>query len=138
MPISKLRKLLKEGKVTKTLGVHISPAFEPVKNKYILGNTITVGPLKTLNIDKENYLLNLKSSQDYILKTKSFFPNLQAEDLQFHLTGIMAVLKGFTDFVIKRDDSFSNCIQLVGMDSPALTASLAIARYVRKEFFSSI
>jgi hypothetical protein len=32
--------------------------------------------------------------------------------------------------VIERDRAHPNCIQLVGMDSPALTSSLAIARVV--------
>jgi L-2-hydroxyglutarate oxidase LhgO len=33
--------------------------------------------------------------------------------------------------VIERDAKHPNCINLVGIDSPGLTASLAIARYVR-------
>lgn len=131
LPIVEVRELLKAGKVTKTLGSHISPAFEHINGKYVMGNIATVGPLKSLNIIKEDYAKNLKRSKDYIQKVHHFFPNLRAKDLKPHLTGIMAVVKGFTDFIIKRDEKFPNCIHLVGMDSPAWTASLAISKYVR-------
>ena len=122
LPVAQLRKLLKAGKVIKTLGAHVSP----------LGNIVTVGPLKIFNVDKEDYTTNLKKSEDYIQKVHHLLPGLRAEDLKPHHAGIMAVLRGSTDFTIKRDDVFPNCIQLVGMDSPAWTACLAIAKEVRK------
>ena len=107
---------------TKTLGVHVSP----------FGNFVTVGPLKTFNVGKEDYMTNLKNPEDYIQKVHHLMPGLRAEDLKPHYAGIMAVLKGSTDFIIKRDDVFPNCIQLVGMDSPAWTSCLAVAKYVKE------
>ncbi|OGH19183.1 MAG: hypothetical protein A3D74_04160 [Candidatus Levybacteria bacterium RIFCSPHIGHO2_02_FULL_37_13] len=122
LPVAEIRKLLRAGKVTKTLGVHVSP----------FGNFVTVGPLKTFNVGKEDYMTNLKNPEDYIQKVHHLMPGLRAEDLKPHYAGIMAVLKGSTDFIIKRDDVFPNCIQLVGMDSPAWTSCLAVAKYVKE------
>lgn len=124
LPIKELRKLLKLGKVTKTLGAHVSPT---------MGNIATVGPLKSLHSGKEDYTTDLKKPEDYIQKIHPIFPNLKVKDIEPHFTGIMAVRKGFTDFTIKRDEKFPNCIQLVGMDSPAWTANLAIAKYLREK-----
>lgn len=132
LPIDKLRKLLMAGRVTKTLGAHISPTFDKINGKYVMGSIATVGPLKSLSVEKEDYSLNLKEPKDYIQTVHHFFPNLKAQDLKPHLVGIMAVVKGFTDFIIKRDEKFPACIHLVGMDSPAWTASFAISKYVRK------
>lgn len=132
LPLAELRKLLKEGKVTKTLGAHVSPAFENVDGKYVMGNIATVGPLKSLHGGKENYDTDLKKPEDYLQKVHHYFPNLKPGDLEPHYTGIMAVLKGFTDFTIKKDDTCPQCINLIGMDSPAWTACLAIAKHVRE------
>lgn len=133
LPMGELKKLLREGKVTKTLGAHVSPAYEYVNGEYVMGNIVTVGPIKSHFGGKDDYTTNLKNPEDYIQKVHSYFPKLKAEDLEPHYAGIMAVLKGFTDFVIQRDDKFPNCINLVGMDSPAWTASLAIAKHVRAQ-----
>ena len=45
-------------------------------------------------------------------------------------TGILGLIKGQTDFIILRDAKYPNSIHLLGMESPALTASLAIAKHV--------
>ena len=55
---------------------------------------------------------------------------MNPEDLYRGHTGIIGLIKDQTDFMIMRDESYPNCIHLLGMESPALTASLAIAEYV--------
>lgn len=120
--IDEILNLLKSRQITKTLGVHLSP---------VSGDTVSVGPLKTLGLGKEDYTSNLKTTADCIRAVNPFFPNLRQVDLKPRFTGIMAVLSGFTDFVIEKDEKYPNCINLVGMDSPAWTASLAIAKYVK-------
>jgi hypothetical protein len=77
------------------------------------------------------FFTNLKIAPDYIKEIHDFFPNLKAEDLRPRYAGIMAIVKGEDDFIIKKDDKYPNCIQLVGMDSPGFTSFLAIAKYVR-------
>jgi L-2-hydroxyglutarate oxidase LhgO len=44
----------------------------------------------------------------------------------------MANLREGNDFIIRRDEKCPNCIQLVGIDSPGMTCSLAIGRKVRR------
>lgn len=129
---TELIQLLKKGKITKTLGAHISPVFTKDAGEWSLTKTMSVGPLKNIGHGKEDYTTNAHPMNDYVNKVKTYFPNLQAVNLLPRFTGIMAVLKGKTDFVIERDKNYSNCINLVGMDSPALTASLAIAKYTYK------
>ena len=65
----------------------------------------------------------------------SFFPNLRLEDISLHQAGIRAKLKDYYDFIIERDKKHPNCINLIGIDSPGLTSSLAIAKYVSKMLF---
>ena len=128
----KLLELLKAGKVTKTLGSHVSPAFTRNGEEWSITKVTGVGPLKTMGTGKEDYETNFHPNIDFVNKVKSYFPNLREEDLRPKFSGIMAILKGKTDFVIERDKKYPQCIHLVGMDSPAWTASLAIAEYVYK------
>ena len=126
-----LHTLLKKGVIAKAAGVHLSPAFDYEGGKHMLRNTIAIGPVKTLGLGKEDYTSHLKPPSAYIQEVRRFFPHLTAEDLEPRYTGIMAILKGEDDFVIERDKRYPNCIHLVGMDSPAWTSSLAVAKYVR-------
>ncbi len=125
----KLIELLKDGKITKTLGSHVSPVFAKDKEGWSITKITGVGPLKTMGLGKEDYETNFHPNEDFVEKVKPFFPHLNATDLTPRYSGIMAVLKGKTDFVIEKDSKFPHCINLVGMDSPAWSASLAIAEY---------
>jgi L-2-hydroxyglutarate oxidase LhgO len=69
-------------------------------------------------------------SSDFFDSVKSFFPFLKKEELYKGHTGILGLIKGQTDFIIRRDEQYPNSLHLLGMESPALTASLAIARHV--------
>ncbi len=131
VPANQIKKLLQTGKITKTLGAHLSPAFDESGNKFVLRKTMTVGPLKTLGFGKEDYTTKKKTAKDYINRVSYFFPSLKESDLKPRYTGVMAVLKGKTDFVIEKDTKHPHCLNLVGMDSPAFTASLAIGKYVQ-------
>ncbi len=120
--------LLKEGKVTRTLGIHLSPTFD-LEGK--ISNIITVGPAKTLGLGKQDYGSNLKQPDYFHKRVKSFFPNLKLEDVELHQTGIMAVLKNNPDWVVERDPQHPNFINVLGIDSPGLTSCLAIGEYVK-------
>jgi L-2-hydroxyglutarate oxidase LhgO len=121
---------LKLGKVHKSTGVHLTPTFEIKENKYVVSDTVIVGPAYTRPEDREDYSPKREENY-YIDMVRPFFPNLKLEDLGLHQTGIRAKLKDRYDFVIERDPLFSNIINLIGMDSPALSASLAVAKYVK-------
>lgn len=130
VPYAEYRRLLQQGRVSKTIGIHLSPTFDLDGGEYVIGRTVIVGPTYVVGVDKEDY--SAKHPEPYYLdKVQSFFPGLRTEDLELHSTGIRAKLKGRSDFVIERDVKRPNCLNLVGIDSPGLTASLAIARYVK-------
>ncbi len=57
---------------------------------------------------------------------------MKLEDISLHQAGIRAKLKDYYDFVIEKDSKYPDFINLVGIDSPGLTASLAIAKYVNE------
>lgn len=86
-------------------------------------------------IDKTEYYRvdELKRDQFYASAVK-FLPFISKEDIVPDMSGIRPKLQGkgdgFRDFVISED--LPGCINLVGMESPGLTAAPAIARYVKK------
>ncbi len=122
--------LFKENKVTKSVGVHISPSFDLSGGKYITGNTYIVGPAYSKPQSKEDYK-PFRELDYYLENVIPFFPGLKLDDLNMHQAGIRAKLRGNYDFVIERDRSAPGCINLIGIESPGLTASLAIARMVK-------
>jgi glycerol-3-phosphate dehydrogenase len=62
-------------------------------------------------------------------------PEIEERDLQLAHSGLRPKLvppsgKGIADFVIEPDREFPRVIQLVGIESPGLTAAPAIAKHV--------
>jgi L-2-hydroxyglutarate oxidase LhgO len=130
VPYAEYKRLLEQGRVTKSIGLHLSPTFDLAGGEYVVGRTVIVGPTYVVGVEKEDYSAKHREAY-YPDKVNSFFPGLRTEDLELHSTGIRAKLQGRSDFVIERDAKDPRCINLLGIDSPGLTASLAIARYVR-------
>jgi L-2-hydroxyglutarate oxidase LhgO len=130
VPFGKFLKLFKENKVTKSVGVHISPSFDFSGGKYVTGNTFIVGPAYSKPQNKEDYM-PFRKLDYYLEKVNPFFPGLKLEDLSMHQAGIRAKLKDCYDYIIERDKKFPGCINLAGIDSPGLTSSLAIAKLVK-------
>ena len=129
IPFEEYQKLLKEGKVTRMVGVHLSPTFG-LDGK--IGNTVMVGPGVTIGFGKENYQHHLP--MDFFAEeVKGFAGQLKTEDLGEYNVGIQAKLKTHFDWVIERDQRYPNCVHNVGIDSPGITGSLAIAKYSLEE-----
>jgi L-2-hydroxyglutarate oxidase LhgO len=113
-----------------TLGVHLTPTFDMIDGEMIIGDTVTVGP-KLLPVDHfEDYNSTPVPPPEAFLEEMYFFPNLTAADLEYHQGGIQARLDGYHDFYIKPDRNTNRVIQLLGIDSPGLTAAPAIAQTV--------
>jgi L-2-hydroxyglutarate oxidase LhgO len=131
VPFPEYQRLLRDKTITRTVGVHLSPTFDLdlAAQKYIIGDTVIIGPAKTVGVAKDDYTRNLKDEAEFFNKVKSFFPNVTLADIEKDYTGIMAVVKGHPDFVIEPDCKYPNMITVIA-DSPGLTASLAIAEYV--------
>lgn len=131
VPVREFVSLLAQGKITRTVGVHLTPTFAPTGNTWQISDTVAVGPLKTVGKGKDNYQGDKRSSEDYIAKVHHFFPSLKVDMLTGRYNGIMAVLPHHYDFVIEKHSRYANVVNLVGIDSPGLTSSLAIAAYVK-------
>ncbi|MBW2993264.1 NAD(P)/FAD-dependent oxidoreductase [Candidatus Woesearchaeota archaeon] len=124
-----------DGRKARTLGVHLTPTFEMKEGEYGIGSVVLIGPTAISVDDREDYENNRQSAEYFHEKIKSYFPNIKIGQLSLDYSGIRAKLHDCEDFVIKKDDKHGNCIQLIGIDSPGLTSSLAIAKYVFGLFF---
>jgi L-2-hydroxyglutarate oxidase LhgO len=128
------KKLFDEGKVNRSVGVHLTPTFELKGDDYAIGDTVTIGPAYSAPENKEDYK-STKEPGYYHSMIKTFFPSIRLEDVKLHQAGIRAKLANYYDFVIERDPVYKNLINLVGMDSPGLTSSLAIADHIAKMIY---
>lgn len=109
-----------------SLGMHLTRT---------LWGTVLVGPTADYIAEKNDYERNRLPVEEFVRRAKSMLPDLEAADLQLAYSGIRAKMvapghRGFTDFVITRDAAVPRAIQLVGIESPGLTSSLAIAERV--------
>lgn len=115
------------------VGVHLTPTFGLDRDgRVAVGDTVTVGPEFGPAAGPEDYEGNRRPAAHFLDRARRYFPNLRLEDLEIDFTGIMVHLTGGRDFTIRRDPRHGDCVQLLGIDSPGLTCSLAIARRVRE------
>lgn len=108
------------------LGIHTTPTFDGV---------MLLGP-------NSHYVQSIDYSVDEQLKgafydsVSRFLPFIKCDDLEPEMAGIRPTLQGpgegFRDFEIRDewDKGLPGFIDLVGIESPGLTSSPAIARYV--------
>ena len=98
-----------------------------------LWGTILVGPTAAYVDHKENYERDRLTIPEFLADARTMLPDLAESDLQLAYTGLRPKLlpegkAGFIDFVIEPDQEMPQIIQLIGIESPGLTASPAIAR----------
>lgn len=163
IPLQEARERVRAGTAFYTLGVHLTPTLGDGKGNYaknpdgrfMLDKTVTLGPAKNEYSDTKDFEV-LKKDYDrlkrepsyYHERVRSFFPGLRqdkevqganqddiVQDVELHQFGVMATIKGHPDWAIEADKNHPGCIHLVGIDSPGLTGSLAIAEYVQNTFF---
>ena len=109
-----------------SLGVHLTRT---------LWDTVLVGPTADYVDEKNDYERNRLPIKEFVRRAKPMLPEIAAGDLQLAYSGIRAKLvppghSGVADFVIERDANVPRTIQLIGIESPGLTSSLAIAEKV--------
>ena len=87
-------------------------------------------------VEAIDYAVDETQKQAFYNSAKRFLSLVELEDLTPEFAGIRPKLQGpgetFRDFVIAHEEKagFPGLINLIGIESPGLTASLAIARYV--------
>jgi L-2-hydroxyglutarate oxidase LhgO len=116
-----------------TVGVHLTPTLTTgASGEDMIGPEVTVGPLTRAARHKEEYGGAYQPESVFFDQVRPFFPGLQEEDLMPHQIGIQARLAGYQDWLIEFSEGERRCLNILGIDSPGLTGSLAIARHVRQ------
>ena len=100
-----------------------------------LWGTLLLGPTAKYVDSKDNYERERMTIPEFADDVKQMVPEIEESDLQLAYTGLRPKLsppsqKGMGDFVIEPDREFPSVLQLVGIESPGLTAAPAIARHV--------
>ena len=114
-----------------TVGIHLTPTFESIDYPPSIGSTVTVGPKLVPAGNREASAGPTVDRGVFARAVRPFFPGIRKEDLMWHQSGLQARLKECPDFVFAREETAWNLIHLLGIDSPGLTAALAIARRVK-------
>jgi L-2-hydroxyglutarate oxidase LhgO len=100
-----------------------------------LDGRVLLGP-SAYYVEAIDYSVDEAHKQYFYNSARRFLPFAKLEDLAPESAGIRPKLQGpgegFRDFVIKHEDKagFPGLINLIGIESPGLTAAPAIARYV--------
>jgi len=100
-----------------------------------LWGTLLLGPTARYVQGKENYERGRLSVPEFAAEVQTMVPEIAEGDLQLAYTGLRPKLvppggHGIADFVIEPDREAPQVIQLVGIESPGLTAAPAIAQHV--------
>ncbi|MDB4961945.1 MAG: Aminobutyraldehyde dehydrogenase [Myxococcales bacterium] len=125
--LAEFRDRLAREEIIDSVGVHLTPTLDADGR---VSSTVTIGPALTMVSDREDYGDKLHSASRYHDGVSRFFPGLQLEDVELHQAGIMARLSDRIDWWMAADPNDDRFINLLGLDSPALTACLAIAEHV--------
>jgi len=102
-----------------------------------LDDRVLLGP-SAYYVKAIDYSVDEAHKQHFYNSVRRFLPFVKLEDLAPESAGIRPKLQGpgegFRDFVIKHEDKagFPGLINLIGIESPGLTAAPAIAGYVRR------
>jgi len=124
----------------------------PVKNNVGLGIHATLDLSGRVRFGPDSQYISDDQQLDYIVdealkpafheSIRKYLPGVSIDDLNPDMSGIRPKIQGpgdpVMDFII-RDESergFTGLINLIGIESPGLTACLAIGEYVRDKFMS--
>ncbi len=109
-----------------SLGIHLTRT---------LWDTVLIGPTARYVDAKDNYERDREPVGNFVDYARHLLPEVAPGDVTLSYSGIRAKLlppgvSGHPDFVIEHDPQFPAAIHLIGMESPGLTSSLAIADQV--------
>jgi L-2-hydroxyglutarate oxidase LhgO len=109
------------------LGVHVTLG---------LNYEVKFGPdVENLPEKVEDYSVDENRKYDFYQAIKLYLPLIEPDDLTSEMSGIrprLAAEREFNDFIINEESEkgYPGLVNCTGMESPGLTASLAIAEYI--------
>ena len=104
-----------------------------------ISGRIRFGPDVQWVDDPNDLAVDSSRLSEAITQIKKFLPSVKEEAIMPDYAGIRPKLaknsavasgKGFADFVIRKEEGFEGFVNLLGIESPGLTSSLAIAEMV--------
>ena len=120
-----------------SLGTHLT---------FDLGGQLRFGPdLEWLDIKRAediDYTPNPQNLKEAYKAIKTYFPSITLDSLHPSYSGVRPKIysleenmKKFADFEIKQEPGYPGFVNLLGMESPGLTASWAIGEYVKDLYY---
>jgi len=109
------------------LGIHVTPSLDGI---------VLLGP-DSHYVNGIDYSMDERQKDSFYNSVVKFLPAIKCDDIVPEMVGIRPKLQGhgedFRDFVIReeRDKGLPGFVNLIGIESPGLTSSPAIAKYVR-------